>query len=168
MSKYYVLKNIWLLIFNHKMVILASTIKLHYRIFLWCKLQVKHSQSLTVTPTYPWITVQEDGMVVMAHCTCKAGLGEVCSECQRFVKMLHNRETHESNPKKCHPLCHWGPLPQLRKVRLSDLDSISNLYSFLHIIPSLVSRKLLSHFSCIKRFQKCVYTRVFWDTYEKY
>ena len=35
--------------------------------------------SLNETPTHPWITVQEDGTVLMAHCTCKAGLGEVCS-----------------------------------------------------------------------------------------
>ncbi|KAK0134184.1 hypothetical protein N1851_030247 [Merluccius polli] len=40
---------------------------------------VKHSQNHSVTPTHPWITVQEDGTVLMAHCTCKAGLGEVCS-----------------------------------------------------------------------------------------
>ena len=32
-----------------------------------------------MTPTHPWITVQEEGTVLMAHCTCKAGLGEVCS-----------------------------------------------------------------------------------------
>ncbi|KAK1904600.1 Exonuclease [Dissostichus eleginoides] len=50
--------------------------------------KVNHSQALNSNPTSPWIVVQEDGTVVMAHCTCMAGLGEVCSHAQHLCLQL--------------------------------------------------------------------------------
>lgn len=41
--------------------------------------------SLSETHTQPWIRVQEDGTAVMAHFTCKAGLGEVCSHAAALI-----------------------------------------------------------------------------------
>ena len=41
--------------------------------------QVKHSQTLSVTPLKAWVAFKLDGEVVSAHCTCMAGIGEVCS-----------------------------------------------------------------------------------------
>ena len=40
---------------------------------------VKHSQKLSVPPLNPWIALEQSGVIVCAHCTCMAGLGEVCS-----------------------------------------------------------------------------------------
>lgn len=41
--------------------------------------QVKHSQKLRAPPLRPWVIAQKDGVVLAAHCTCMAGLGETCS-----------------------------------------------------------------------------------------
>lgn len=46
--------------------------------FLICA-QVRHSQSFSEKPLTPWLLLKEDGEVLCAHCTCKAGLGEACS-----------------------------------------------------------------------------------------
>ena len=41
--------------------------------------KVKHSQRMSEQALQPWIIVQRDGAVLCAHCTCMAGIGEVCS-----------------------------------------------------------------------------------------
>ena len=38
-----------------------------------------HSQCLRETPLSSWVAIKEDGEVICAHCSCMAGLGEVCS-----------------------------------------------------------------------------------------
>ena len=40
---------------------------------------VKHSQSISAPLLKPWFGAEKGGMVLCAHCTCMAGLGEVCS-----------------------------------------------------------------------------------------
>ncbi|KAH7958673.1 hypothetical protein HPB49_004137 [Dermacentor silvarum] len=40
---------------------------------------VRHSQAFCDKPFEPWLLAKEDGEIVNAHCTCKAGLGEACS-----------------------------------------------------------------------------------------
>ena len=42
-------------------------------------IQVRHSQSISKTPLQPWIIAEKDGNILSAHCTCMAGLGEVCT-----------------------------------------------------------------------------------------
>ena len=47
--------------------------------FLVCG-RVRHGQSqFTKTPNSSWLGIQLDGEIINAHCTCMAGLGEVCS-----------------------------------------------------------------------------------------
>jgi hypothetical protein len=41
--------------------------------------QVRHSQSFTATPAHCWIVCEQSGIILHAHCTCVAGLGETCS-----------------------------------------------------------------------------------------
>ena len=41
--------------------------------------QVKHSQALSVIPLKVWVALKLDGEIMSAHCTCMAGIGEVCS-----------------------------------------------------------------------------------------
>ncbi|XP_036979907.1 serine/arginine repetitive matrix protein 1-like [Acanthopagrus latus] len=38
--------------------------------------KVNHSQAVNLTPTQLWVVVHDDGTILAAHCTCKAGLGE--------------------------------------------------------------------------------------------
>ena len=35
--------------------------------------QVKHSQSVSLSPLVPWIVVEGTGGILAAHCTCMAG-----------------------------------------------------------------------------------------------
>ncbi|KAG0417004.1 hypothetical protein HPB47_005960 [Ixodes persulcatus] len=41
--------------------------------------KVRHSQSFREKLLQPWILFKPDGEVLLAHCTCMAGLGEACS-----------------------------------------------------------------------------------------
>ncbi|XP_038063172.1 uncharacterized protein LOC119733881, partial [Patiria miniata] len=41
--------------------------------------KVHHSQRLNDPPVKVWVAIQEDGVVITAHCTCMAGVTEVCS-----------------------------------------------------------------------------------------
>ncbi|CAL8255328.1 unnamed protein product [Boreogadus saida] len=101
--------------------------------------KVKHSQNLSVTPTHPWITVQEDGTVLMAHCTCLHGEA-LClgsdkpsdKDCQLFFEALHNSELRESKPKKSAILSVIEGHSQryIPKVMQLDLPTpLSTLYS---------------------------------------
>lgn len=49
------------------------------RLILNIVFQVCHSQRLNDPPLKPWVACHKSGQVLAAHCTCKAGLGEVCS-----------------------------------------------------------------------------------------
>ena len=41
---------------------------------------MRHGQSMfTKTPNKAWICVKGDGEILYGHCSCMAGLGEVCS-----------------------------------------------------------------------------------------
>ena len=37
------------------------------------------SQRLNSSPLCPWVIVENDGKVLSGHCTCMAGLAEVCT-----------------------------------------------------------------------------------------
>ncbi|KAK0139170.1 hypothetical protein N1851_024247 [Merluccius polli] len=66
---------------------------------------VHHSQALSTKLTWPWIMVQEEGTVVMAHCTCMAGLGEVCSHAAALMfsvlAAVDRREGQTCTEKPC-------------------------------------------------------------------
>ena len=41
---------------------------------------VRHDQSqFAKTPNHTWIGISADGSIINRHCTCMAGIGEVCS-----------------------------------------------------------------------------------------
>ena len=59
---------------------------------------MKHSQRLSKPFLKPWIASKGDGVIVAAHCTCMAGLGECCSHaagtlfaCESAVNILKNK-----------------------------------------------------------------------------
>ena len=75
---------------------------------------VKHSQRLTVSPLHSWVAAEPSGIILCGHCTCMAGIGEVCSHTAALLftaeintKMLKNTS--------CTSLpCMW--LPSMQKV----------------------------------------------------
>jgi len=41
--------------------------------------KVRHSYAASKTPLRPWVLVRSNGTILVAHCTCMAGLAETCS-----------------------------------------------------------------------------------------
>ena len=41
--------------------------------------KVNHSYAISTTPLLPWVVVRSSGAVACGHCTCMAGLSEMCS-----------------------------------------------------------------------------------------
>ncbi|KAJ4926107.1 hypothetical protein JOQ06_008290 [Pogonophryne albipinna] len=86
--------------------------------------KVNHCQALNSKPTSPWIVVQEDGTVVMAHCTCMAGLGEVCSHAALMFTVLAAVEKRENQTCTEKP-CTWTQ-PSTKMVKY---DEVSNIFA---------------------------------------
>ena len=61
--------------------------------------KVRHSYAASKTPLQPWVLVRCSGAVLVAHCTCMAGLAETCSH---VGAILHWVETavrvHDDTP----------------------------------------------------------------------
>ena len=51
-----------------------------------------HSQKLNEAPLKPWVILSGD-TVNCAHCTCIAGLGEVCTHVAALLFTLEERES---------------------------------------------------------------------------
>ena len=83
-----------------------------------------------MTPTHPWITVQEEGTVLMAHCTCKAGLGEVCSHAAALLySVLAAADIKNGQACTVKP-CAWAQT-SMNSVRGVPYEEICNI-SFSH------------------------------------
>ena len=46
---------------------------------------MRHSQRANDPPVNTWVTCEHDGTVEAGHCTCMAGLGEVCSHVEAIL-----------------------------------------------------------------------------------
>ena len=76
---------------------------------------VKHSQTLSATPLKVWVGCKSNGEVVTAHCTCIAGIGEVCSHIAG-VLFAAEANTQVKQQQSCTSLpCAWLP-PSFRSV----------------------------------------------------
>ena len=86
--------------------------------------KVKHSQRLSSTPLQPWIAVEEEGLVISAHCNC---LGEACSHVAALLFLLEaNSQLKKSLPCTSQP-CYWLP-PTFKNVpfaKICDIDFMS-------------------------------------------
>ena len=60
--------------------------------------QVINAQRMRENPLDPWNISEPDGNVLVAHCTCMAGLGEACSHSAALVfsidYMVQMRDIH--------------------------------------------------------------------------
>ena len=85
---------------------------------------VKHSQTLSATPLKVWVGCKLNGEVVAAHCTCIAGIGEVCSHIAG-VLFASEANTQVKQQQSCTSLpCAWLP-PSFRSVEylpVFDID----------------------------------------------
>ena len=90
--------------------------------------RVRHGQSMvTKTPLYSWLGIQEDFDILNGHCTCMAGLGEVCSHVSAlmFYLMCTNEYRMRKLTESCtSEECVWLP-PCLKEVTFAPLSEIN-------------------------------------------
>ncbi|KAH9365561.1 hypothetical protein HPB48_008922 [Haemaphysalis longicornis] len=132
--------------------------------------KVNHSQALFARQLEPWLLIQRDGLVKLAHCTCMAGLGEACSHIGAvlyYVKAVSkfNRGQASTDVKNiwlpayiknvpCAPLSSidfasakskkrrldTNSQPATKKVQLVDKPTDQEFASFLKEVSSAESR----------------------------
>ena len=105
-----------------------------------------HSQKLSDKPPQPWIISQEDGIVLSAHCTCTAGLGEACTHVGTLMfkidAAIRIRESKTVTQEKAYWLLpaskscvSYSPVSDIDftsvKSKKKQLDKKSNSYSHL-------------------------------------
>lgn len=69
---------------------------------------VEHSQRINEAPLRPWVLCQSSGMVLAAHCTCKAGLGEACSHVGAILYAIEALIRSAENESKTDFPCQWN------------------------------------------------------------
>ena len=78
-------------------------------VYLIVTVKVRHSQTVSVPSISPRVAAERNGTILCAHCTCMAGLGEVCSH---ISALLFAIEAHTKLKKDAsctsHP-CKWLP-----------------------------------------------------------
>ncbi|XP_014679849.1 PREDICTED: uncharacterized protein LOC106819776 [Priapulus caudatus] len=85
--------------------------------------RVKHSQRMNDTCLVPWLICEKEGTVLSGHCTCMAGIGEVCSHVgallfavEAAVKIRNSRTVTEEK-------CYWLP-SAVTKVQYKTIQEI--------------------------------------------
>ena len=86
--------------------------------------KVKHSQKLNDPPLKPWLAVSNDGCVISAHCTCMAGLGEVCSHIGAVLFATIHAVEYIKNKSCTSKPCEWLP-PSLTNVPSLEVCQIN-------------------------------------------
>ena len=87
--------------------------------------KVRHSYAASKAPLRPWVLVRSNGAVLVAHCTCMAGLAETYS---RVGAILHGVETalRVRNDTPCTSKENkWllpPPMQQIPYLQLCDID----------------------------------------------
>jgi len=84
---------------------------------------VKHSQTLSAPPLKTWVACKSNGLVIVAHCTCMAGTGEVCSHIAAIL-FAADANTQVKQQQSCTSLpCSWLP-PSFRTVEYLPVSEI--------------------------------------------
>ncbi|CAM4419673.1 unnamed protein product [Leuciscus chuanchicus] len=110
---------------------------------IWCLSTpvVNHSQAINMTPTQPWIVVHDDGTILVAHCTCKAGLGEACSHAAALMYAVLAAVNLKDGLSSTEMPCAWVLPSKTGKVQYEEISNISFMkkktvtYSPLPSIP---------------------------------
>ena len=77
----------------------------------------------------PWIILYKNGTIAYAHCTCMAGLGEVCSHAAAIAFALYSINCDELSCTD--KLCTWNvPKKLAQPKKMKDIDLGKRLKSF--------------------------------------
>ncbi|XP_073727763.1 uncharacterized protein [Misgurnus anguillicaudatus] len=85
----------------------------HKTCFMKNEKLVHHSQSLSETQLQQWVSLKKDGTVLCGHCTCKVGLGEVCSHVTALLYAIDSAVKHLEDKSCTDGPRQWG-LPPLK------------------------------------------------------
>lgn len=116
---------------------------------------VEHSQRINQTALKPWVLCHLTGNVLAAHCTCIAGLGEVCSHVAAILYAIESMIRSSENESKTDFLCQWNrpssatvdrfvPLAQMKfakKERLAPVQMQLNEFDKAEIYDWLKENK---------------------------
>ena len=85
--------------------------------------RVKHSQKLSAPSLNPWIALDKSGTVICAHCTCMAGLGEVCSHIAAVLFLMEANTNMKTRTSFTSLPCYWLP-PTMQNVPFAPIAEI--------------------------------------------
>lgn len=69
---------------------------------------VLHSMRLSLPSLKPWVLCEASGRVITAHCTCIAGLGEVCSHVAATLYAIESMVRYKNSSSRTDVLCQWN------------------------------------------------------------
>ena len=76
---------------------------------------MKNSQRLNDENLKVWLIISSDGSVSSAHCTCIAGLDEVCNHSAAILFALNSRSLAKEETVSCNEKIALCPIPKARK-----------------------------------------------------
>lgn len=79
---------------------------------------------MNLPPLHVWIMCQEDGSVETAHCTCMAGLGEVCSHIGALLYAIQHIVISRDSTSCTDVRALWK-VPSVSKVEYTPLNAMS-------------------------------------------
>ena len=85
---------------------------------------VRHSQKISVSPVRSWVVVKKKGTILYGHCTCMAGLGEVCSHIGAVLFALEANTRYKESLTCTSVPCSWLP-PIFQNVEYAPVASIN-------------------------------------------
>ena len=78
--------------------------------------KVNHSYRLNDSQLTAWVAVEKEGLVRFGHCTCMAGLGEVCSHVGAILYALLAAVNKLSGTACTDKACSWNE-PSMAAIR---------------------------------------------------
>lgn len=83
---------------------------------------VDHTQQLNLPPLKPWALCKKAGRIIAAHCTCIAGLGEICTHVGALLFGVESLVRTHANIAKTDVLCTWnGPANTIGITRVKKV-----------------------------------------------
>ena len=85
---------------------------------------VKHSQSFSLPSLKVWASIKQDGEILTAHCTCMAGLGEICSHVAAVLFTAEANTRTKAGFSSTSLPCSWLPksFQFVPYVQVKDMD----------------------------------------------
>ncbi|CAC5403234.1 unnamed protein product [Mytilus coruscus] len=86
--------------------------------------KVKHSQRMSDPSLRPWLIVEQDGSVTSAHCTCMAGIGEVCSHVGALLFAIEAAVKIRNSQTVTETKAYWMLPSAVNKVEYKSVQDI--------------------------------------------